>query len=137
MALPSAPSALDPNSGDVKWRRVVGNTAEPRFQSVTGGYRLVSGTSNPAVGTAICKYGVSTGQTCDSVVAVNTCANGYCGLTKVGNDISNEGDSGGPWFFGNTAMGIHHGTAYHGLKIVSAFTRIGALNLLSVVVVTG
>lgn len=137
MALPSAPVALAASSGDVKWRRVVGDTAEPRFQSVSGGYRLVTGTANPAVGTAICKYGVSTGQTCDTVVATNVCANDYCGLSKVGNDISEAGDSGGPWFFGNTAMGIHHGTAWHGAKIVSAFTRIGAVNLLSVSVVTG
>jgi len=47
------------------------------------------------------------------------------------------GDSGGPWFFGNTAMGIHHGTAAVGPYLYSAFTRIGGVNALNLLVLTG
>lgn len=138
MSAPTAPIALSVSSGDIKWRRTVSTVADPRFQAVTGGYRLVSATLNPVVGTAICKYGVTTGQTCSTVASTSLCANDYCGLSRVSADISEPGDSGGPWFFGNTAMGIHHGTVPTSpLTIASGFTRIGGVNALNLVVLTG
>lgn len=137
MAAPAAPVSLAKSSGDVMWRRTVSLVTEPRFQAVTNGYRLVSATANPAVGTAICKFGVATGQTCGTVANTSVCSSGYCGLSRVGSHISQPGDSGGPWFFGNTAMGIHHGSVQAGAGLASGFTRIGALNLLNTVVLTG
>lgn len=138
MSGPTAPVSLSSSSGDIKWRRTVSTVAEPRFQATHGGYRLVTSTLNPVAGTAICKYGRVTGQTCSTVVSTTVCANGYCGLSRVSSDISEPGDSGGPWFYGNTAMGVHHGTAQSSLfGVASAFTRIGAVNLLNLVVLTG
>ncbi|MGV3732042.1 MAG: S1 family peptidase [Microcella sp.] len=137
MTSPSAPIELSTSSGDIKWRRTVSVVADPLFQAAAGTYRMVSSTLNPVVGTAICKYGVTTGQTCSTVAVTSMCANGYCGLTRVFADISEPGDSGGPWFFGNTAMGIHHGTAAVGPYLYSAFTRIGGVNALNLLVLTG
>ena len=40
------------------------------------------------------------------------------------NDRSEDGDSGGPWFYGSTAYGIHQGYWYYFPKVRDVFTPV-------------
>jgi streptogrisin C len=46
-----------------------------------------------------------------------------CRLVRTDNDISDPGDSGGPWYWGTTAYGIHWGTFDTVFGDRSAFSR--------------
>lgn len=46
-----------------------------------------------------------------------------CRLVRTDSDISDGGDSGGPWYYGNTAYGIHWGVFGTWLGDRSAFSR--------------
>jgi hypothetical protein len=62
------------------------------------------------VGSSVCKYGHTTGYTCGTIDTTSLCNNGSCTYVRVSGgsvNLSEGGDSGGPWFFGNTAYGTH------------------------------
>jgi hypothetical protein len=91
----------------------------PRFRAYNNVYRDVETVGFPVVGETACHYGIGTGiGTCGTVRQANTClrldapefvATRLCNAATMTADISEPGDSGGPWFYGNTALGIHHG----------------------------
>jgi hypothetical protein len=56
---------------------------------------------NQAVGFFVCKYGMTTGPACACIGS--TTFNGV--NVRVDNIVVDHGDSGGPWFLGNTAYG--------------------------------
>ncbi|QIK72303.1 hypothetical protein G7070_08520 [Propioniciclava coleopterorum] len=62
-----------------------------------------------AKGTSLCKFGVTTGFTCDVVDRTGFTHMGTGELVKMRQGKSDHGDSGGPWFSGHTAYGIHSG----------------------------
>lgn len=123
--------------GDARWSRSTAGAPSPSFQYNFGAFRSATSGLNPAVGTTVCKFGYTTGYTCSTVYKTGICANGYCGLYSAEAYISGNGDSGGPWFFGSGAKGIHHGRATIDGVTRSLFTRIGIVNLLNAVVYTG
>lgn len=135
---PSASRATVPNDGDARWTPTVSATASDafRYRFNPTSYRYVSGAANPVVGQSICAFGEQTGYQCDSVMRVNTCANSICGVSLTYSEWSVKGDSGGPYFSGNVAHGIHSGEVYSNGYYRNVFTRIGAINLLGAVVVT-
>jgi hypothetical protein len=52
--------------------------------------------------------------------------------------VADVGDSGGPWFLGNTAWGVHHGATGFGSSADMVFSKIrNAENALGVFVQTG
>jgi hypothetical protein len=63
-------------------------------------------------GQTVCLSGIATGSSCGQVVEtdVSKLREGGMGhdLVKVANSCNYFGDSGGPWFFANTAYGIHN-----------------------------
>lgn len=79
--------------------------------------QTVIGAANPTVGTVVCKYGSSSKSGCDWIEAGNVCvqysgAPNWCGMFRAETNITQGGDSGGPWFTnGATARGIHSGVA--------------------------
>lgn len=101
--------------------------------------RVANGASNPPVGSVVCHWGNTTRYDCAEVAATGLCLTysdgaARCALTRTDESITDHGDSGGPWFLGNTARGIHAGTTSAG----SAFTQIGAAtNYLDATVLTG
>jgi streptogrisin C len=99
------------------------------------GYRNATSAVNPTVGMSVCAFGKQTGYNCDAVMALNKCANGYCGLGFMYAQGSVPGDSGGPYFNGTVARGIHNGEVYYNGQWRNIFTRIGIINLLNAVVV--
>ena len=98
--------------------------------------RAVTGSSNAAVGTAICKSGRTTGWTCGSVQAKNVTVNynngdgtysTVSGLTK-SNTCTEGGDSGGSWMAGNLAQGVTSGGAGYGANGVCG-QKVGQPNI--------
>lgn len=95
--------------GDLAWYSRGTYTPIAVFYHNYGATRFVFGEGYPTVGQTLCKFGRKTGYGCEEVYRLNECSSGYCGLTAMKSRITDTGDSGGPWFYGNTAYGIHHG----------------------------
>jgi hypothetical protein len=69
---------------------------------------------NQAVGDWVCKHGVATGYTCGAIIDKNYYPGSPMNSTLIrihsnGVNLSEPGDSGCPWFLGNTAYGSHVG----------------------------
>ena len=69
----------------------------------------IHGHYNPSIGDTVCRFGVASGATCQVVIDLNRCAVGTCGLVWTDRSVTIGGDSGGPWFYGTYALGIHRG----------------------------
>lgn len=123
---------MDTSQGDARWLRSTSGTPSPQFQIRAGHPRVVSGWRTPIVGESVCKYGKTTGRTCAFVYRNSVCSFGYCGLTAADKYISANGDSGGPWYNGASARGVHHGkSTINGVSRslfspVSSFSKMGA-----------
>ena len=94
---------------DVQWHTTPGYTPDNWVYLGGSSYREIlgsTGRTSQAVGTWVCKYGITTGYTCGYIES-NT-YNGYWVLVgRTGYNLSEPGDSGGPWFSGKYAYGIH------------------------------
>jgi hypothetical protein len=71
--------------------------------------RDVSGVGTPVAGQSLCKNGITSYKTCEDVYQLNHCKDGACHLVAMHRRHAAPGDSGGPWFWGNTAYGLHQG----------------------------
>jgi len=71
--------------------------------------RDVSNYSSPTLGQTLCLNGKTTHSHCAQVRKVSVCSNGACNLVQMSIRVSEDGDSGGPWYSGNVAYGIHKG----------------------------
>lgn len=107
--------------GDVQWHsRKSPTTVLGTFRYNWGSYRPVWANVNATPGTSVCRFGAKTGSGCSSVYQVNVCidyddAPAYCGLVRTHRHTgSTGGDSGGPWYYGNNAYGIHSGSGWYG-----------------------
>ncbi len=76
----------------------------------------------PSVGTSLCKYGKTTGKTCSKVKYRNVSTPRLRHLVMTEKYVSSGGDSGGPWYSGGTAYGIHLGSLPKGGAKRSVFT---------------
>lgn len=105
---------------DVQWHTAPGFTV--RNLAFDGAnYRYVYSTkhrNNQVINEYVCKYGKTTLAGCGYITDKSYnpgCINGYCYTStfirvhRDGVDLSQPGDSGGPWFSGNTAYGIMKG----------------------------
>jgi len=93
--IPSAPR-------DIQWHTAPGFTVrnlvwDGTYNRYIYGVRYYAGQS---VGDWVCKYGMITGGGCGHIVQV-----GVDGVNVAADIPVLEGDSGGPWFWGNTAYG--------------------------------
>jgi streptogrisin C len=96
------------SQGDAQWHRS-SEYVSTRFYYKPGATRNVERVATPALGQRICRYGKTTGAHCDDVYKKNQCRDVYCGLMATHRRHAEGGDSGGPWYYGPTAYGIHHG----------------------------
>ncbi|XTZ13845.1 S1 family peptidase [Micromonospora echinospora] len=94
--------------GDMQWHlssEAVGN----QFYYNYGVRRNAEYVGHPTIGLSVCKFGHTTGATCDEVYKVNQCRGIYCGQTMTDDRQASPGDSGGPWYWGTTGYGVHSG----------------------------
>lgn len=70
--------------------------------------------TSQTVGEYVCKYGITTGYTCGYISDKNfkpsspsNALSTYIRVHRDGVNLSEGGDSGGPWFNSNTGYGIH------------------------------
>lgn len=119
---------LHGGSYDVQWHTAPGLHVDNRIYDgitdTTPNYRYVAGTKSRAQqfgGEYVCKYGVATGYTCGTIDRTDyqpdfepNPAATYIYVKGGSVDLSKGGDSGGPWFYGDTAYGIHSGGGVEG-----------------------
>lgn len=124
-------------SYDIQWHRRSGDTYTNTIK-VGSGTRSITGTrtrTNQAVGASVCKQGKTTGYTCGTISTISYCASGACTWVRVAGgsvNLSEGGDSGGPWFSGNTAYGSHT----YGIGNDSAYMPVDYFSGISVTIVT-
>lgn len=93
---------------DVQWHSS-STYAAPEIHWGYNGVYQVSGKANPVVGQTLCREGKTSGFDCDTTYKANQCRGSYCGMMTMSNREAAGGDSGGPWFAGSTAYGVHSG----------------------------
>ena len=124
-------------SYDVQWHNASGHTYTNTIK-VSTSTRAITGTrarSSQTVGSQVCKQGRTTGYTCGTISTTTYCASGACTWVRVagnGTNLSEGGDSGGPWFSGNTAYGSHT----YGIGNDSAYMPIDYFSGISVTIAT-
>lgn len=74
--------------------------------------RDVVSIGSPAEGQSLCMNGKTTNAHCQEVRQLGVCHNGSCNLVQMGERQADGGDSGGPYYWGNTAYGLHKGWHY-------------------------
>ncbi len=125
-------------SYDIQWHTRSGDTFDPIIK-VGSGTRVITGTrtvSNQASGQWVCKQGITTGYTCGTISNTTYCWSGACTWVYVSGgstNLSEPGDSGGPWFSGYTAYGTH----VFGSGNNSGYMPIDYLSVLGLTVRTG
>ena len=120
-------------SFDIQWHNLPGATTYSNLIQVGSGTRPITSTRARTAQTSgewICKQGKTTGNTCGTLSTTSYCWTGACTYIYVDGgsvNLSEGGDSGGPWFSGNTAYGSHvfGGGNDSGYMAVDYFTGIG------------
>ena len=101
----------DDDSGDFAWY-TTGEVEDNRIYSDENALRNITSYEDDFdelhVGQFLCKYGRKTGYTCDTIHVLRE------GLNEVlmTNNNADNGDSGGPWFRGTRAYGVHEGEGW-------------------------
>jgi streptogrisin C len=98
---------------DYAWVQTNSNwTPQPWVNNYAGGNVTVAGSTEAAVGAAICRSGSTTGWRCGTVQAKNSSVTypqgTVSGLTRT-NACAEPGDSGGSWLSGQQAQGVTSG----------------------------
>lgn len=112
---------------DLRITRLWGGTATNKVRITNGGsFQLMTSVGIVSPGLSLCKWGNTTGYSCDTVESYYGCATyEYCGLYKTVNDNVEAGDSGGPWFYGSRAYAITSGQTPGEASIIAPVSEIG------------
>lgn len=133
-------SGLDSGTCDAQWHTTSGYTP---INWIYDGYatRSITATKswyNQTIGEFVAKYGKTTGYTWGYIEVKDYRPQPEHTYTWVivdnpyGQNLSSAGDSGGPWFSGNTAYGIHTG----GTGDIAWYMPINFIEILGVTVMT-
>lgn len=113
--------------GDFQWHSGTGTESDDFYSgnsSTTEVHRRdVSSVAAAAPGSVVCVNGRTTHKSCTTVREQQVCANGACNLVGMQHHVTAGGDSGGPWFYGPVAYGIHHGYYRSWFRRRSAFSH--------------
>ena len=102
--------------GDFQWHTTATDTFTDRFQYDTGVRRQVWRVGTAIKGQTICRFGRTTGRQCDEVFKVNVSSGSADRQVLMTNDEAEGGDSGGPWYLGSSAYGVHRGSKWSWFK---------------------
>jgi streptogrisin C len=114
--------------GDLAWYSRGSLTVARTFYYDWSSTRYVDAVWSPREGVRVCKFGVTSGATCDETYQLNTTRDSYRGMVATHRHYAQGGDSGGPWYYGGTAFGIHSGWRTINLLDRSQFTPAGNVN---------
>lgn len=118
-------SELDSGATDAQWHKTTGVENKIRI-GPSGTTRTITSSYVPAAGVTLCVNGSASGNKCSTVYSNTACwPLGACGFIAMNGGVTAGGDSGGPWYTGNYAVGVHKGTAYIGFGNRSVMTRVG------------
>lgn len=127
----SLPNALI----DLQFHRTTsGNDAGARFYATSqSDDRYVTSVANSGMSAPVCMWGAYSEHGCGEITGQAQCRTYPGGNTFCGQDISTpagfvDGDSGGPWFYGNQARGFGATRGYYtstGVVYENTFTRVG------------
>ncbi|MGX1932776.1 S1 family peptidase [Microbacterium resistens] len=117
--------------GDFRWNHSKYGLSGQTFIGHQRQLRVFNTHAYAVVGQFVCKYGKNTDWGCSNVAECGVRSNSRVpdtgqtypvgGLCRTQQTITVAGDSGGPWYSGTTALGIHHGSAVSG---GSAFSQV-------------
>lgn len=117
--------------GDFRWNHSKYGLSGKTFIGAGRELRVFNSHALAVAGQFVCKYGKNTDYGCSTVAACGMVSNSTVpdtgqtysvgGLCRTQQTITASGDSGGPWYIGNTALGIHHGKSLSG---GSAFSQV-------------
>jgi hypothetical protein len=112
--------------GDFQWHSTPDTTSNYIRINRSGTTRAILGQRIAAVGTSVCNYGkMRTSSSCTTVSSQAVCGTDgpfrLCRMVRTNGAFTQGGDSGGPWYSGNTAYGIHYGK----VSGKSTYSRIG------------
>ncbi|MDN3243015.1 hypothetical protein [Glycomyces tritici] len=115
--------------GEVAWYGSADRPSSSWFNVTDSTFMSASGTAEVVLGQSVQFYGQTTGRSSSTVMLPSTCIQyrGYptfCSMALAEDYISGGGDSGGAWFTGETALGVHSGYWSHGGASRSAFSKI-------------
>lgn len=106
-------------SYDLQWLNPAGFTPVNLVKASSTTSRTITGSksrNSQAIGEVVCKYGAVTTYTCGQILQkdyrpsyVPSASATFIRVESTQRPISLGGDSGAPWFNGNTAFGIHSG----------------------------
>ncbi|MFG3437481.1 S1 family peptidase [Nonomuraea sp. NPDC047897] len=114
--------------GDLAWYTRGSLTVARTFYYDWSSTRYVDDVWSPRTGVRVCKFGITTGAECNETYQLNTTRDNYKGLVAIHRHITQGGDSGGPWYYGATAFGIHSGWKNINLLNRSQFTPARNIN---------
>jgi streptogrisin C len=106
-------------SSDAQWHKTPGLADENKIKTGTDLWRYITSKkprSEMYIDGQVCHFGRATGYGCGYIRDKNfeppepPNINYNDTFILVGQDDTQQGDSGGPWFLENTAYGIHHGS---------------------------
>lgn len=131
------------SSADVQWHTTPNHSDVGQFYGDYANSATVrTGSGVAAVGQLLCHRGKVTGYTCGNVTSTayaptysgacpSTCSASF--VRVEGSGLGNlQGDSGGPWFAGGTAYGIHKGGQLGEVAVWACFTPVARLSNLGV-----
>ncbi len=132
--------AVSPYGYDLTWydKPSAPSTFQPTFYVGYDGassYRTVRGRTNPVVGSPVGNFGRTNGYHSDAhVTGRDVCADNPCRRFHITDRaFTAGGDSGGPWFWNNTAYGIHYGKIPNSNgDLRSAFTPVFLLGYMDI-----
>lgn len=116
------------SNGDM--RRYNTSTVErPKFRANYSDLRTIYSAPGFSEGTYMCHFGRGNGKSCDKVYDTTVSKGDLGSLIATERHKTTGGNSGGPWFYGTSGFGIHHGYKTIWFRERSLFTplnRVGA-----------
>ncbi|GAA2293132.1 hypothetical protein GCM10010149_46040 [Nonomuraea roseoviolacea subsp. roseoviolacea] len=111
--------------GDVAWFSRGSYTAAKTFYYNKGKTRYVDETRWAVQGVRLSNYGRTSGyKSSAKIYRINLCFDQECDMVAMDKAVTKPGDSGGPWFNGTSAYGIHSGVAKVGGKSRSVYSEV-------------
>ncbi|MEV0202590.1 S1 family peptidase [Nonomuraea sp. NPDC050691] len=111
--------------GDMAWYSRGGYTAAKTFYYNKGKTRYVDETRWAVQGVRLSNYGRTSGyKSSAKIYRINVCVDRVCDMVAMDKMNTKGGDSGGPWFNGTSAYGIHMGWAKIGGKKRSMYSEV-------------